>query len=910
MKEKDVLRAKFSKDPKRYYEVNLFAREGFVRKQCSNCGRFFWTLNQDREICPEPPCQQYDFVGNPPTNRRFDYVDAWRQIESFFVKNGHTSIKRYPVVCRWRPDLFFTVASIIAFQRIEGGEIVFDMPANPLIIPQTCLRFNDIQNVGVSGKHYSSFGMIGQHSILDGEGYWKDRCIDLDFELLTGPFGIKPEEVMFTEDVWVGFGAFGYSLEYNVRGLELGNAVFTEFKGTPSNYKIMQEKVIDMGAGLERFAWITQGTPTSYDSVFGPVMKRLIVRSNIEYDQEFYLKYARIAGMFNIDEMPDIDTAKTQAAKILKVSKEDLQSKTSGLEALYALADHVRTLVFAISDGGLPSNVGGGYNLRVILRRALSFLDKFKWDISLEEVANWHIDYLREIYPELEEHRDEVATILHVEKQRYQKTMERTSKIVHNITKSKKTQSLAELIQLYDSEGITPDMLKKQGLKIEVPSDFYTKVTDRHMMEKKDKERPKFDIDKLPPTKLLFYENQYLFEFTGTIVKIINGEYIILDQTAFYPRSGGQEPDHGFIGGSAVNEVEKYGNVVLHKVNGKQLVEGQQIRCKVDEERRATLARHHTATHLVNGAAQKILGSWVWQHSAYKDIDKARLDITHFAHLTDIEIAKIESLANSAIRLNLPVKTEILTRSKAEQKYGFRLYQGGVVPTRELRVLNISGWDIEACGGTHTSMTGDVGIIKILKSERIQDGIERIEFVGGEPALKHTQQRDNTLKKISEIVESPQDKVVKVVTDLKMTSDKLKKKQKQLIKELAYFQIPVILKKASEINGLKMYFAIKEGLGEEYHVLVGDQAISTQPNLIYCGITLLEKSIRIFIFSGDEAQKNGIKANEIVKDIASTLEGSGGGDSRFGQGGGSRINNITKLEDSLKNIISSRIKRE
>ena len=910
MNEKDVLRAKFSKDPKRYYEVNLFTREGFIRKQCSNCGRFFWTLNQDRELCPEPPCQQYDFLGNPPTNRRFDYVDTWREIENFFVKNGHTSIKRYPVVCRWRPDLFFTVASIISFQRIEGGEIVFDMPANPLIIPQTCLRFNDIQNVGVSGKHYSSFGMIGQHSILDGEGYWKDRCIDLDFELLTGPFGIKPEEVIFTEDVWVGFGAFGYSLEYNVRGLELGNAVFTEFKGTPSNYNIMQEKVIDMGAGLERFAWITQGTPTSYDSVFGPVMKQLIARSNLEYDQEFYLKYARIAGMFNIDEIPNIDTAKTHAAKKLKVSKEYLKNQTSGLEALYALADHARTLVFAIADGGLPSNVGGGYNLRVILRRALSFLDKFKWDISLEEVANWHIDYLKEIYPELEEHRDEVATILHVEKQRYQNTLERTSKIVRNITKNKKSQSIDELIQLYDSEGITPDMLKKQGLQIEIPSDFYTKVTERHMMEKKDKKRHKFDTDKLPPTRLLFYENQHLFEFTGTIVKIINDEYIILDQTAFYPRSGGQEPDHGFIGGSEVMDVEKYGNVVLHKVKGKQLAEGQQIRCTINVERRETLARHHTATHLVNGAAQKVLGSWVWQHSAYKDIDKARLDITHFAHLTDNEISKIESLANNAIRLNLPVKTEILTRSKAEQKYGFRLYQGGVVPTRDLRVLNISGWDVEACGGTHTSMTGDVGFIKILKSERIQDGIERIEFVGGEPALKHIQMRENILKEISETVESPQNKVVTVVTDLKRTNDILRKKQKQLIKELVYYEVPVILKKAIEIKGLKVYVSKKEGLGEEYHVPVGDQAISTQPHLIYCGISLLEKSVRIFIFSGDEAQKNGVRANVIARNIAITLGGSGGGDSRFGQGGGNRITRINKLEDSLKNIISLHIKRE
>jgi len=227
-----------------------------------------------------------------------------------------------------------------------------------------------------------------------------------------------------------------------------------------------------------------------------------------------------------------------------------------------------------------------------------------------------------------------------------------------------------------------------------------------------------------------------------------------------------------------------------------------------------------------------------------------------------------------------------------------------------LRVLNISGWDVEACGGTHTSMTGDIGFIKILKSERIQDGIERIEFVGGEPALKHIQMRENILKEISETVESPQNKVVTVVTDLKRTNDILRKKQKQLIKELVYYEVPVMLKKAIEIKGLKVCVSKKEGLGEEYHVPVGDQAISTQPHLIYCGISLLEKSVRIFIFSGDEAQKNGVRANVIARNIAITLGGSGGGDSRFGQGGGNRITRINKLEDSLKNIISLHIKRE
>ncbi len=413
----------------------------------------------------------------------------------------------------------------------------------------------------------------------------------------------------------------------------------------------------------------------------------------------------------------------------------------------------------------------------------------------------------------------------------------------------------------------------------------------------------------MTPTRLLFYEDLNLFEFQARIVKILDGEYIILDKTAFYPRSGGQEPDLGYIGGFEVQDVDKYGNVVLHKVKSHKLAEGQIVRCKVDSHRRGIIARHHTATHLVNGAAQKILGSWVWQHSAYKDIDKARLDITHYAHLTNEEIAKIEDLANSAVLMNLPVIKEILPRSKAEQKYGFRLYQGGVVPTRELRVLNISGWDVEACGGTHTSRTGDVGVIKILKSERIQDGVERIEYVAGEPALKYIQKRENMLRKISDVIESPQDKVVKAVTEIKNTADDLKRRQKQLIKRLASYEVSVISRKATDVEGLKLYLSMSESLGEEFHVIIGEQAINSEPRLIYCGFTVMDKSVRIYVFCGEEAQKKGVGADRLVRDVAKTLGGSGGGDARFGQGGGKQIIKIKEAGETVKSIVSSLVAR-
>ena len=150
---KEILQERFSGEYQKYYLVDLFKKKGFVRKQCPSCGKHFWTLRPDRVKCDDSTCSPYTFIGDPPTKKRLDYISAWKTVERFFVKNGHTSVPRYPVVSRWRPDLFFTVASIVDFQRIEAGKVVFELPHNPLVVPQMCLRFNDIPSVGVSGKH-------------------------------------------------------------------------------------------------------------------------------------------------------------------------------------------------------------------------------------------------------------------------------------------------------------------------------------------------------------------------------------------------------------------------------------------------------------------------------------------------------------------------------------------------------------------------------------------------------------------------------------------------------------------------------------------------------------------------------------------------------------------------------------
>ncbi|HZT35527.1 MAG TPA: alanine--tRNA ligase-related protein, partial [Nitrososphaera sp.] len=202
---KKELAAMFSQNPDRYYKVALFDQMGFQRRQCNLCGKHFWTL-MDRQSCPDH--ENYGFIGRPPTDKRLDYVGAWKETEKFFAKNDHEIVRRYPVVCRWRDDLYFTIASIVDFQRVMNNQVVFELPANPLVVPQMCLRFNDIENVGLSGRHYTGFCMIGQTCNADAPGgYWKDRCIELDYGMLTQGLGIRPEEITFVEDVWMGAGA-------------------------------------------------------------------------------------------------------------------------------------------------------------------------------------------------------------------------------------------------------------------------------------------------------------------------------------------------------------------------------------------------------------------------------------------------------------------------------------------------------------------------------------------------------------------------------------------------------------------------------------------------------------------------------------------------------------------------------
>ncbi|MDE1726235.1 MAG: alanine--tRNA ligase [Thaumarchaeota archaeon] len=890
--DKSEILAKFSSDPDRYYKVALFEKEGFKRKSCSKCGRYFWVLDNGQNFCPDHLENSYSFIGDPPTKKRFDYTQAWKEVESFFVSNGHKSVSRYPVVCRWRDDLYFTIASIVDFQRVMGSKVVFEFPANPLIVPQTCLRFKDIENVGVTGRHFSSFCMIGQHSIPNSQGYWKDKCVELDFRLLTDRFGINKEEIVFVEDVWAGGGSFGSSLEYFVRGLELGNAVFTEFQGNLENYSVLDQKIIDMGAGLERFAWITMGTPTAYDCCFGPIIKHMTEKTGLELNSNIISRYFRAISK-TLSESTDISIARKNAAAEAEIDNNKMEKMISPLEGIYLIADHLRTLIFAISDGALPSNVGGGYNLRMILRRTLATIDRFGWNFDLDNLIDLHIDYLKSTYPELEGTRKDVKTIIKIEKERYKESRIRMTNIASTLKSQNKKLTVEDLIRLYESDGITPDFLKETLIISEIPPTFYERLSDLHQSEKAEK-AIQMDLDKIPDTNLLYYKEDP-YEFEAKVLKVINGKYVILDKTSFYPRGGGQEPDHGRIENYDVVDVNKHGNIVVHETRGGTPKEGENVKCKIDVARRYGITRHHTSTHVINASARNTLGSWIWQHSAFKDKDYARLDITHHSNLTEEEIIKIEDFANLTIRKNIPVLINEFERGDAEQKYGFRIYQGGVVPVKLVRIVNIDGLDVEACGGTHVNKTGELGLIKITKAERIQDGVVRLEFVSGEAALKYTQNQDKKISHIVKTLGSSKEKILESFEHVVKDGEDAKKKIKQIMKRTSESAAKTAIAQAKNLGKVKLFIMVEEELDDEYHISVGEQASNLDKSLIYCALIIKNDSIRIVAFSGADAVKT-MKAGDLVKNIAKVLGGSGGGKDTFGQGGGK---DLSKIKDAL-----------
>ncbi len=558
--DKASLLLQLQQDWRKYWDLKVLRELGYKRMQCSNCKKWFWSISE-QDVCNDASCRPYEFIDNPLMPKKWDYFTAWKAIQKFFVKEGHTPLERYPVIARWFPNLYFTIAGIVDFYRMKNSKFVFEFPKNvhSAILLQPSLRFVDIPEVGISGRHWTTHGHIEQASLYDPvkkTGYWKERCIELDYRLLTEVFGVKPDRINWLEDAWLGAGAFGYSLEYHLAGIELGNAVFTEFEGTPDNYRVMPKKVIDMGAGLERFVWASQRTPTSYEAVLGPVISKMISKGGIKYDKEFFARYSKLAGKLNLDDVKSLEETKAGIARSLGVDVAVLNEKIEPLQAVFAVADHAKTLLFAAADGGIPSNVGGGYNLRVVLRKAMGFIDKYRLGFDLVWAGEHIARFYKPLHPELLENMERFKEIISVEEKRYRAGAERARKSIEVILDNGEPVTEEKMMDLYDSQGITPELFSevaaRKGINIEIPSGLYAKVAAKHEKERAAKESWEVSVESVAPTEALYHSDENESKFGAKVLKVEQNKFVVLDKTAFYPRGGGQEPDLGFIGGFRV----------------------------------------------------------------------------------------------------------------------------------------------------------------------------------------------------------------------------------------------------------------------------------------------------------------------------------------------------------------------
>ena len=968
---KDALKKDFAKDWKKHYETEIFREKGFMRRTCPKCGKSFWTLDADRTICGDPPCENYGFIGKPITRHRWDYIQTWKEFESFFKKNGHASIPRYPVIDRWRPDLFFTIASIQDFQRIDQGNIVFEYPADPLIVPQVCLRFPDIPNIGITGRHHSSFIMSGQHAF---GSYWKDRCIELNFKFLTTVMGISGKELVYIEDLWSmpDFSAFGPSMETFSRGLELVNSVFTQFTKKGASWKELPKKIIDVGWGHERLVWFSNGTSTGYDSVFGPVIKWMKSQAGLK-DSELFDRYSALSGGLNFDKVKEARKMKEEIAKKLGISVKELDDVIEPMQALYAIADHAKTLLFAITDGGIPSNVGGGYNLRILLRRSLSFIKEFGFSFTIDEIAEQHARFLKPLFPELREGLQPLSKILGIEKDRYEKTLEKASQLIQ---KEARRGSISQetLARLYTSNGITPELIEKvaksENLTIQIPEDFYSILTKEHMTGKKEEaeETLKADVSRIKKTETVFYDRPYQIDFKAKVLKSIkakSGIWIVLDKTCFYPEGGGQPGDTGLLKAGSkkieVKDTQKIGEVVLHKVSS-PLKLGAIVGGEIDWSRRYPLMKMHTATHILGGAARKVLGKHIWQAGAKKGLESSRIDLTHYKPFTQEEIERIENLANQIVRKKLKVNAGFMPRGEAESRYGFVLYQGGASPGKMVRVVNVSeGFDAEACAGTHVQNTGEIEAIKIMGAERIQDGVNRLEFTCGKKVREfENQQQSILLESLQKI------KAIEVLKDSKTESKNPEKEIREAADVFSIERISLpqtierfgreIKENQEEINRLRERIGIKKlylWQEEEIKPLLSDtgKALPELSRTIFSiwkeqkkiaerlrsdlskseGAKLIEKARNEMIFEIVPAERKALieianeliskdpgltvilanqageivgmsrtkNAGSLVKEICHRAGGSGGGSSQIGQGK-AELSKLLKIIEDYK----------
>ena len=942
-------------------DLAVFHDNGFVRKQCRVTDLWFWTTDAERTTCGDTSEDEYTFIGKPLIGgfeqRGKALKDAMRSaFLGFFEERGHTSIEPYPVLARWRDDIHLTIASIADFQpHVTSGEV--QPPANPLAVSQPCIRLTDVDAVGRSGRHLTTFEMMAHHVFnRPDEGleiYWMETCVEHCHRMLTETFGIPSSEITYVENPWCGGGNAGAAVEVIVGGLELATLVFMDMEEHPDGdvelkgdrYRVMPLQIIDTGYGLERFCWAAAGTPTIYEAIYPETVSWLKELSGFqevatkwpELDLDRLLgEMSRLNGIMNIEAGVDGEKLVSLFLQRLegrgvKVSAEQFTAITEPLANIYAIPDHLHALCNMLGDGLVPSNAKAGYLARMLARRVLRMRDDLSLSVSISELAEHHLDvnlggHLNK------QHREGLLEILALEEERYAEMLRKGVQVIQTQLKALPSEAETvpdeDLFTLNDSHGLAPDMAialaRKAGWSsVALRTGFSAEMAERHARLAKAAAKdavagsPKFQFDDAGPTKLAYYDDVYGRKLEANVVACHDAGnegpsdaswVVVLDQTLFYPEGGGQEGDRGHLvaGESTITvlDTQKQGSLVLHFTDA-PVEQGSSVMCVLDWRRRKQLMDHHTAVHIVGGAARRLLGPHIFQAGSHLSVESGRLDITHFHRLTREDLDAMEDMANEVLATVGNTEKSELNRKDADLIHGFDLYQGGAPKGDTIRILKIAEHDTQACGGTHHDEPGQIGSIRVVRSTAVQDGVERLHIVAGDAALAYARSQDELVRASAEVFGVHQD-------DLPKAASRFFKEWKEQRKTIEHLESEIVRLRTSggsdastSVDGVRMVVMAIDGDLKSMTTMLKELTLDVnQPTVAVLGSPDGGGKLMIGITEATVAAER-YNAVDLLRSIAHHIKGGGGGRPTFAQGGGSDAEGLAAALDAARDLLGA-----
>lgn len=861
----------------------------------------------------------------------------------FFVEKGHMVEPSAPLVPIDDDTLLWINSGVATLKKYFDGR---ETPKKPRIVnSQKAIRTNDIENVGFTARHHTFFEMLGNFSIGD---YFKQEAIEFAWEFLTSDkwMGMEPDKLYVTihpEDmeaynIWhkdigleesriiriegnfwdIGEGPSGPNTEIfydrgeaygqddpaeemypggeNERYLEVWNLVFSEFNHNKDHsYTPLPNKNIDTGMGLERMASVSQNVRTNYETdLFMPIMNEIEKVSGKQY---------------------------------LVNNEQDVAFKV--------IADHIRTIAFAISDGTLPANEGRGYVLRRLLRRAV----RFSQTLGINEPFMYKLvdivaDIMEPYYPNVKEKADFIKRVIKSEEERFHETLEDGLAILNELIKKAKATTNEingkDAFKLYDTYGfpieLTEEIAVQAGLKVDMTT-FESEMQQQRDRARQARQNSQSMQVQSEVLKNITSASTFVGYDTATAQTtlthlIYNGEevsqveagetvYFMLTETPFYAVSGGQVADTGIVYNDnfeiAVSEVTKAPNGQnLHKgvVQFGQVNVGTTVSAEVNQNDRRDIQKNHSATHLLHAALKSVLGDHVNQAGSLVEADRLRFDFSHFGPMTNDEIDQVERLVNEEIWKGIDVNIQEMDIASAKEMGAMALFgekYGDVV-----RVVNMAPFSIELCGGIHVRNTSEIGLFKIVSESGTGAGVRRIEALTGKAAflyLEDIQEKFNTMK--SQLKVKSDDQVVDKLTQLQDEEKALLKQLEQRDKEITSLKMGNIEDQVEEINGYKVLVTeVDVPNAKAIRSTMDDFKSKLQDTIIILASNVDDKVS--MVATVPKSLTNNVKAGDLIKQMAPIVGGKGGGRPDMAQGGGTQPENISKslsfIKDYIKNL--------